>query len=308
MTFLYCADPERGSEWEALFSERAPEIGFDYRMEAVDPLSVRYLGVWQPMDGMAERFPNVEVLFSLGAGIDQFDLDALPAHWQLVRMIEPGISEAMAEYVTLAVLALRRNLIAYRHQQTHGEWQALRFRPAGRLRVGLLGTGVLARAAMTALAPFGFALRAWSRSRQSINGVTSFAGAGELDAFLGETDILVCLLPLTPETTGILNGALFSKLPPGAALINCGRGSHLVQADLLNALDDGRLSAAVLDVTEPEPLPADHPLRRHDKVLITPHIASMTQPETAVDVVIDNIRRHRAGRPMTGSVDRRRGY
>ncbi|AZO19776.1 glyoxylate/hydroxypyruvate reductase A [Mesorhizobium sp. M1E.F.Ca.ET.045.02.1.1] len=243
MTFLYDADAERGAEWAALFAERAPEIAFHYCADAVDPRSVKYLGVWHPPTDISAKDPNLEVLFSLGAGVDQFDFDALPAELPVVRMIEPGISDAMAEYVTLAVLALHRDLLAYRVQQATGDWQPLRFRPPGALRIGVLGTGVLAKTSLSALQAFGFQLNAWGRSRQSIGGVECFAGKAEMDKFLGQSDILVCLLPLTSKTARILNGALFAKLPPGAAIVNCGRGGHLVQADLLVALDSGRLSA-----------------------------------------------------------------
>lgn len=183
MTFLYHCDAEPGAEWAAIFAKRAPEIAFHYRADAVDPRLVKYLGVWHPPIDLSAKYPNLEVLFSLGAGVDQFDFDALPAGLPVVRMIEPGISGAMAEYVTLAVLDLRRDLLAYRVQQMGGDWQPLRFRPAGALRIGVLGTGVLAQAALSALQPFGFQLNAWGRSRQSIVGVECFAGDAEMDRF-----------------------------------------------------------------------------------------------------------------------------
>lgn len=151
-------------------------------------------------------------------------------------------------------------------------------------------------------------MRGWNRSPRTIDGVETFAGADQLQAFLTGCDVLICLLPLTPATQGILNRELFAALPPGAALVNVGRGPHLVDADLLAALDSGQLSHAILDVTEPEPLPPEHPFWTHPCVFVTPHVASMTQPETAAPILLENIRRHRRGEPLVGVVDRRRGY
>ncbi|AAK90593.1 2-hydroxyacid dehydrogenase [Agrobacterium tumefaciens] len=308
MTLLYHADPERGAEWAQLFAERAPEIPFEYRPDAIAPDAVRFLAVWHPPAGMLQRYSNLEVLFSLGAGVDQFDLGDIPQDLPLVRMIEPGIAEGMAEYVSLSVMLLHRHFLDYVGQQRAEVWKLKRFHPSSRLRVGFLGAGMLAQAAIARLWPFGFTLSAWSRSEKTIEGVTCYHGEDGLNAFLPQCDILVCLLPLTPETRGMLNDALFSKLPKGAALINCGRGQHLVHNDLLAALATGQLSRAILDVTEPEPLEPGHPFWRNEKIFLTPHTASMTQPDTAVDAIIDNIRRHRAGKTMVGLVDRNSLY
>jgi len=179
---------------------------------------------------------------------------------------------------------------------------------AARRTVGIMGMGQLGQGVLDRLLAFDFRLRGWSRSEHQIAGLQSFVGKEQLKEFLSECDILICLLPLTAETREILDRRLFDCLPEGAALVNVGRGGHLCEHDLLAALEQGRIRAAVLDVYEPEPLPADHPFWEHPRILLTPHIASVTGLESAARVLIDNIRRHEAGQPMNGLVDRARGY
>jgi len=181
-------------------------------------------------------------------------------------------------------------------------------RPASTRRVGVMGMGMLGRAALAQLRLLGFDCAGWNRSRRSEPGVRCYSGEAELDEFLARTDILVCLLPLTPETRGILGRRVFDALPEGACLVNAARGGHLVEADLLSALENGRLSAAVLDVCEPEPPAQDHPFWQHPRIWLTPHIASATQAETAGEALLDNLRRYEAGLPLEGVVDRSRGY
>lgn len=307
-TFLYKSDPVRGRQWAEVFARRAPEIDFRIWPDVGDPARVRFLAAWEPPDDLATRFPNLEVLFSSGAGVDQFDFAALPAALPVVRMVEPGIVRSMVEYVTHAVLDLHRDMPAYRRQQANGEWRPLPVRTAGERRVGVLGLGSLGQAVLAQLVAFGFDCAGWSRSRHAVDGVACHAGADELDAFLARSEILVCLLPLTDSTRGFLDAALFSMLPAGASLVHVGRGPQLVANDLLAALASGQLREAVLDVTDPEPLPPSHALWRHPNIRITPHIASMTQPLSAAEVVLDNLRRFGAGEAMLGLVDRTRGY
>ncbi|MBD9395930.1 glyoxylate/hydroxypyruvate reductase A [Acidovorax sp. ACV01] len=307
-TFLYKSDPVRGHQWADVFRERAPEIDFRIWPDIGDPAKVRFLAAWEPPEQLAERFPHLEVLFSSGAGVDQFNFNALPTHLPVVRMVEPGIVQGMVEYVTRAVLDLHRDMPQYRRQQQRGEWCPLPVRPASQRRVGVLGLGSLGQAVLQQLQGMGFACAGWSRSRHHLEGIGCYTGNDELPAFLEKLDILVCLLPLTDSTRGFLNADLFSRLPPGTSLVHVGRGPQLVTSDLLAALATGQLAEAVLDVTDPEPLPASHPMWLHPRVQITPHIASMTQPLSAAAVVIDNLHRFHAGTPMTGLVDRTRGY
>ncbi len=308
-TFLYKSDPVRGRIWAEVFRQQAPEIDFRIWPDmGDDPAGVRFLAAWTPPDDIATRFPQLQVLFSSGAGVDQFDMPALPPALPVVRMVEPGIVQGMVEYVTHAVLDLHRDRPAYRRQQQAAEWKPLPVKMARERRVGVLGLGSLGQAVLGSLTSLGFDCAGWSRSRHAVDGVQCFAGADELPAFLARTDILICLLPLTDATRSFLDARLFAQLPAGAALVHVGRGPQLVDADLLAALDEGHLSEAMLDVTEPEPLPAGHPFWSHPRIQLTPHIASMTQPVSAAEAVIGNLRRFAAGQPMTGLVDRARGY
>jgi glyoxylate/hydroxypyruvate reductase A len=308
MSFVYKADPKRAATWERLFAQHQPGLPFRTWPEVGDPKDVRFLAAWLPPDDLGATFPNLEVLFSVGAGVDQLQLEHIPRHVQLVRMIEPALVATMAEYVAFAVIALHRDMPLYLAQQRERVWREHRVRPPGASRVGVMGMGMLGRAALAHLRALGFDCAGWNRSQRDEPGVRCHAGEGELDAFLARTDILVCLLPLTDGTRGILSRRIFEALPQGAAVINVGRGGHLVERDLLDALDTGRLRAAILDVCECEPPAQDHPFWTHPKIWLTPHIASTTQPESAAEAVLANLARYARGETMHGLVDRKRGY
>ncbi len=307
MVLVYKSDPARGAVWARRFAAEMAAIAFRSWPDTGPLEAVRFLAAWEPPADLA-GYRNLEILFSLGAGIDQFDLAGLPGGLRIVRMIEPGLLGGMVEYTTLAVLALHRGLPAYLARQRAREWRADPAPLAASRRVGVMGAGVLGRAALDALAPFGFPRAAWTRTPRAIPGVSCFAGREGLRAFLAVSDILVCLLPLTGETRGILDAAAFAALPRGAGLVNAGRGGHLVEADLLGALDSGQVGAAVLDVTAAEPPPAEHPFWSHPLVWLTPHVASSTEAEGGADAVIGNLRRYLAGEALVGEIDRARQY
>lgn len=304
MAILYLSTPERGAVFRAHLAQALPDLPF-HAGQAPEPRAVTVAIAWTCPPDLFARHPNLRLLISVGAGVDQLDLTTVPSQVQVVRMLEPGLPEQMAEYVTLAVLALHRDLPAYLDQARQGIWRAGKNLPAAKRRVGVMGMGQLGAAVLSALAPFGFPLAGYSRSGVAPAGVEGFS---DLPAFLSRTDILICLLPLTGATRGMLNLSLFAALPRGAALVHAGRGAQLVTADLISALDAGLLSAAMLDVTEPEPMPPDHPLWRHPRVIVTPHVACQTRAKDGAAHVARVIAAWQGGGDIPGLVDRARGY
>jgi glyoxylate/hydroxypyruvate reductase A len=306
LMFLSADDPAEA--WREALLAAIPELDFRIWPEVGNPAEIDLALVWQPPPGELVRYRNLRAILSLGAGVDgllaQPGLPDVP----IARMVDPSLTRTMAEYVLLAALRHHRQLDHFEREQRALRWSYAFPPQAADRRVGIMGLGVLGGAAAESLVHHGFPVAAWSRTGKELAGVESFGGEQSLGAFLARTDILVCLLPLTRDTAGILNAATFAGLPSGAYLINVARGAHLVEADLIAALDSGQLAGATLDVFREEPLPANHPLWRHPKVLITPHIASYSLPATGAEGVVENIRRARAGQRLLHQVDRNRGY
>lgn len=295
--------------WLAALAAADPALQIRVWPEIGDPAEIDYAFVWKQPKGVLDGLPNLKAVFSLGAGVEHVLLDdSLPAHIPLVRMVDPTLVSGMVEFVVMRVLHYHRHMPAYEHQQRARLWRPLGQTQAGDRRVGILGLGELGAASARALAGFGFDVLGWSRTHKDIAGVTGYSGAEGLTAMLALTDILVCLLPLTAQTRGILNHATLSLLPQGAYLINAARGGHLVEEDLIPLLDAGHLAGATLDVFATEPLPPDHPFWTHPAITILPHAAALTHPRTASQIIAANIARHRAGQGLVNLVERARGY
>lgn len=309
MALLFASPDDDPVAWTRALRQRLPDLEVRVFPDLGDPAAIEAALVWLPPPGLLASLPNLRAIFSLGAGVDRLLEDpTLPADIPLCRMVDPSLTASMAEFVLLHVLRYHRDLDLYEAQQRRAEWRLVLPKPPSATVVGLLGLGELGAASARLLARHGFAVRGWSRTHKAIEGVRCFAGPEEFDAFLAEVGVLVCLLPLTPQTRGIVNASLFDRLPAGARLVNLARGAHLVEQDLLDALDTGRLAHATLDVFVQEPLPKDHPFWRHPRITITPHAASYSLPESGAEIVAENLRRLRDGRPLLHVVDRARGY
>lgn len=272
-----------------------------------DMNAIEFVAVWRYPRGELLKFPNLKCISSMGAGVDQILSDTQrPADVPIVRVIDEMLTRDMTQYLVWAVLDHVRQMDAYRQQQSRHLWI-----PHGSPRnqnIGILGLGQLGKDTAVKLRDLGFSVAGWSKTPKHIDGIASFAGESQLDDFLARTDVLICLLPLTPETKGILNLQLFKKLRREAFLINVARGDHLVDEDLLIALREGYLSGACLDVFHAEPLAANNPMWSHPKIKITPHIASVTNPQSAATQLVANYRRALSNQPLLNLVNLNNGY
>ena len=309
MALLFKSNIDRGDAWRRALLEFEPGLDLREWPEIGDPADIEYALVWKPPKGELKSYPNLKAIFSIGAGIDHLASDPeLPRHVPVVRMVEPGLTARMTEFVVMPVLYHHRFMLDYAAQARDRVWREIDPVPAWERRVGIMGLGVLGGDAAEKLVDLGFQVAGWSGSPKDLPGVTSFHGAEGFVPFLNRSDILVCLLPLTTETTDILDARAFAALPQGASLISVARGPHVVEADLLAALDSGHLDGATLDVFREEPLPKDSPFWKHPRVVVVPHVASMTIARGACEFVIRNIRRLEAGQPLEHVVDLDKGY
>lgn len=308
-TLLFASATDDAADWAAPLKEGMPGLDFRVWPDIGDPADIDYALVWKPEPGLLASLPRLKAIFSLGAGVDALLADpTLPDDVPLVRMVDRGLTEGMTEWVCTHVLAWHRQTAVYREQQAARLWRPLPEKLARERRIGILGMGELGGDAARMLAALRFDVAGWSRTPKEIPGVHCLHGPEGLDALLARSELLVCLLPLTPATEGILNAELFAKLPRGAWLINAARGRHLVEADLLAAIRSGQIAGATLDVFTTEPLPADHPFWSDPRIVISPHVASPTLARSAAARVIEGIRRAEAGEALHHVVDRRRGY
>jgi glyoxylate/hydroxypyruvate reductase len=308
LALLFYSKDDDPAAWRDALQRRVPGLEVRLWPEMGDPAEITMALVWLPPPGLLASLPNLQAVFSLAAGIDAMLRDATLPDLPLCRMVDPSLTSSMSEFVLTHVLRYHRHLDLYALQQQNGLWRLHLPQAAAATRVGIMGLGVLGEDAARLLVHNDFTVKGWSRTPKRLEGVACFAGQERQKAFLADLDILVCLLPLTPETENILDRRLFAALPEGARLVNVARGRHLVEADLLEALEEGRIAHATLDVFRDEPLPEGHPFWAHPKITITPHAASYSLPESGADTVAENISRLRAGRPLLHVVDRGRGY
>jgi glyoxylate/hydroxypyruvate reductase len=300
--------------WKARFDSVCGNRPVLQRTEALsDPAAVRYVAVWKPVPGELAAFPNLKAIFNLGAGVDAVIADPSLPNVPLVRVAVGDLTGRMTEYVVLHVLMHHRQELYLRQSQREKRWAPKYQWSAGAISVGVMGLGTLGADAATVLHRIGFRVAGWSSSPKQIDGIECFHGDGQIDAFLRRTDILVCLLPLTPQTRHILNREVFTKLnrdgPLGApVVINAGRGGLQNEPDVIACLDDGTLGAASLDVFATEPLPPESPFWTHPKVVLTPHNAADSDPDEISKYIAQQIERFEAGGALENVVDREQGY
>lgn len=305
MSILLINDKFNPKIWIEALQALDPSLTIEVWPQVADPAKVEFAIVWRYPHGELTRYPHLKAIQSMGAGVDHVLSDAQRPSVPIARIVDPYLITEMTQYVIAATLYYARRLDFYTAAKAKKTWlpQVLEDK-----RIGIMGLGQLGADAAAKLVNLGFHVSGWSRKPKNINGVHCFSGEAQLPEFLQQSDILICLLPLTAETRGILNAGLFAKLPHGAYLINAARGQHLVEKDLLQALDKGQLAGACLDVFEVEPLPQDHPFWSHPKVLVTPHIASVTRADSAAAQMLENYRRALSGRPLLNVVDAVVGY
>jgi len=307
---LHLSDVDE-ARWAAAYGAALPGVTIVRQGEPFDPAAIDYIFVWKPKADAFDGLRNLKAVLSLGAGVDALLKHPRLPQVPIVRFVDTDLTQRMSDYVVAQVTMHQRLGTRFRRDQAARHWTQHYPPAAGETNVGIMGLGVLGADAAHKLAGLGFGVLGWSRTPRQVEGVRTFSG-DELDAFLGETDILCCLLPLTPDTTGILNYSLFKKLrrklDGGPVIVNAARGGHQIEVDIVRALGDGTLGAASLDVFQIEPLPADSPLWELDNAYLTPHIAAISNIDAGVRYFAAIIRDHEAGKPLPNVVDRTRGY
>lgn len=309
MSLLLIAPDRRMSSWKRAIHKIDSNIEIDIWPAIQNKEHVQFAVCWNQPKHLLDRFPNLKAVSSLGAGADHLLSDeSLPESVAICRVVSSSLIQQMNEYVVGAVISIRRHFVRYIRQKDQQQWQAHNHGRASQVSVGVMGLGAIGEPVAQKLAQLGYSVSAWSRTSKNPENIHCFAGPDELSDFLHDIQILICLLPLTEETAGILNLDLFKQIRSPAWIINVGRGNHLVDEDLIYALDSNLLQGAWLDVFSDEPLPDKHPFWNRSNIVITPHVASITEPEEAAEQIVENYKRTLSGMDLNNTIDRRLGY
>ena len=306
MRISFCCTHTKAEPWLAGFRQALPGVQIEDWEPGAAPAD--HAVVWAPPQQFFDEQPGLKGIFNMGAGVDALLKLQLPPAAKVVRIEDGGMAVQMAEFVSHAVIRHVREFDAYENEESQARWAFRRPRERTEFPVGMMGLGVLGERVAKSMLHFEFPVRGWSRSPRQLAGVECFAGAAQFEAFLRGTRILVCLLPLTPETAGIMNHVHLSKLMPGGYVINVARGAHLIDDDLIALIDSGQLAGAALDVFRTEPLTPEHPFWRHPKITVTPHTSARTLRDQTIAQIAGKIRAFERGEPVAGVVDIQKGY
>ena len=309
MALLLLGKIKKLETWISLLQAKRPDLEIRTDAHMGNLAEIQFILAGFDLPQALPPFPNLELVISIGAGVDHILKNT---KWignaVVVRLVSTSLTAQMVEYITLAVLTFQRRFIHYLALQKAQQWHYIPSADAASFTIGILGLGVLGSAVATQLQQFGYPVRGWSRRPKTLANIDCFAGQDQFRSFLSQCHVLICLLPLTQQTAGILNLDTFSALPSGAFLVNVARGQHLVENDLLTALNSGQIAAAWLDVFQTEPLPQNHPFWSDQRIMITPHIAAVTLPHEVIDQVVEAIDCCQTGKPLKNVVDLERGY
>lgn len=309
MSIVIIRQDDKIDIWKEAIKAVAPDIAVFSYLEEHDAKEVEVALVWKHPKGSLTAYPNLKYITSSGAGVDFIfeDTDA-PIHLPITRIVDTMLANDMSEYVIAVIFSHLKHLNQYKTNQINNLWKPMNYHRIVDFTVGVMGLGALGAVLSEDLIRFGFKTQGWSASKKSLKGMKTYSGQEEFADFLSTTQILVCLLPLTNETRGILNSTLFEQLPKNAYVINVARGGHLVDEDILQALDNNHLSGAALDVYHEEPLSKNHLFWQHDKIHMTPHYASVSDTQSVVPQILENYKRMKLKQPLLNLISKTKGY
>lgn len=309
MSILIIRQDGKIEPWRKALTTAAPQVKFYSYLEDHPKDEIEAAMVWKHPPGIFKEYPALEYIASFGAGVDfLFEDKDIADHILVTRVVDPVLASDMSEYVIGTILSHLKNFNNYHRDQSKETWNPLPYRRIGEVTVGIMGVGALGKKLAHDLNNMDFNVIGWSNSIKKLSYITSYAGESQMEIFLSQAQILVCLLPLTEQTKGILNNKLFAALPKNAYIINVARGGHLVDEDLITMIDQGHLSGACLDVFNEEPLNKNHPFWKHPKIFMTPHVASVSDIDAVVPQLLENYLRFKQGLPLKNQVSTKRGY
>ncbi len=308
MTISIICTNKNPEPWYLALKEIDPSLDIQIWPDENNKSVIEFALCWKQPEGILQDYPNLKCICSMGAGIDHLLSDSFfPKNLPVIRLIDPSLAQSMFEYIYTAAMYYLREFDLYQRQKNQIIWEQHQPKAISQTTIGIMGLGKLGEYCARKLSQAGFNIVGWARTKKQIEDVKTYTSE-QLEIFVSQTDILICLLPLTPQTVGILNSELFNITPKNSYLINVARGEHLVESDLITALNTGQLKGACLDVFTTEPLPQDHPFWTNDKIVITPHCSSITDPVSVAPQIVQNYRLMQSCKPLMNEVDLQRGY